>query len=50
MTGPELKSDFKLTNDTPYLALTGELWAVYCKDFGENWSRYKGTTLYLYFF
>ena len=24
----ELKSDFKLTTDTPYLALTGELWGV----------------------
>ena len=24
------KSDFKLTTDTPYLALTGELWDVCC--------------------
>ena len=26
MTATEHKSDFKLTTDTPYLALTGELW------------------------
>ena len=32
----ERKSDFKLTTDTPYLALTGELWAVHCEELGEN--------------
>ena len=26
----EYKSQFKLTKYTPYLALTGELWDVYC--------------------
>ena len=35
MTAAEHKTDFKLT-DNPYLALTGELWGVYCEDFGEN--------------
>ena len=30
------ESDIRLTTDTPYLALTGELWGVYCEDFGEN--------------
>ena len=25
--------------------LTGELWGVFCKDWGENWSRYKRTAL-----
>ena len=28
MTAAELKSDFKLTTDTPYLTLMGELWGV----------------------
>ena len=27
------KSEFALTKDTPYLALTGELWSVFCEDF-----------------
>ena len=39
----ESESDFKITSVTPYLALTGELWGVYCGDFGENWPRYNGT-------
>ena len=26
MTATEIKSDFKLTTDTPFLALTGKLW------------------------
>ena len=29
-----------------YLALTGELWGVSCKDIGGNWPRYNGTALY----
>ena len=32
----ELKSNFKLTIDTPYIALMGELWSVYHEDFEEN--------------
>ena len=24
--------DFRITSDTPYLALTGELWSVYCEE------------------
>ena len=27
------------------LTLTGELWGVYCGDFGENWPRYNDTAL-----
>ena len=27
-------------------ALTGELWDVYCEDFGENWQLYNGTAPY----
>ena len=46
MAAAERKSDFKHTPDTPYLALTGELWGVYCEDLGENWPRYNGTELY----
>ena len=36
MTKEEYKPDFKLTKDTQYLARTGELWGVYCEDFGGN--------------
>ena len=42
----ESGSDIRITIDTSYLALTGELSVVYCKDFGENWPCYNGTALY----
>ena len=45
MTAVERKADFKLTTGTPYLALTGELWGVYCEDLRENWLLYNGTAL-----
>ena len=32
----ECESEYKLTTDTPYLTLGGELWGVYCDSFGEN--------------
>ena len=36
MTELDRRSDFKSHNAvTPYLALTGELWCVCCKDIGE---------------
>ena len=47
MTKVEPKSEFDSTKDTTYLALTGELWGVFREDFGENWSRYNGTALYI---
>ena len=34
-----------MTNYTTYLAITGELWGVFCEDSVENWPRYNGTTL-----
>ena len=37
------EADIRITTDTPNLALTGELWSVFCEDFGENWPRYNGT-------
>ena len=46
MTEAKHKPEFVLTKDTPYLALTGELWSVYCEDLGENWLHYNGITLY----
>ena len=46
MTLAEHKSDIRLTKDTPYRALVGELWDVYYEDFGENWLLYSGITLY----
>ena len=36
MTEALAKSEFVLTKDTPYLALTGELWSVHYEDFQEN--------------
>ena len=29
------------------MVLTGELWGVYCDEFGETWPRYNGTALYI---
>ena len=39
---------FELTKDTPYLALSGELWSVFYEYFNRNWPCYKGFLLYLY--
>ena len=46
ITVAESESNIRITTDTPYLTLMGELWDVYCEDLGENWLRYNGTTLY----
>ena len=46
MTAAECKSDFKLTKDTPYLALKDELWGVDCEDSVENWPLYYDAALY----
>ena len=40
---------FELTKDTPYLALSGELWSVFYEYFNRNWSCYKGFLLYVLF-
>ena len=42
----EYQSDAGTTKDTPYLALTGELWGVFCEYLWENQPRYNGTALY----
>ena len=47
MTMAERKSNIRLTKNTPYLALTGELCDVFCEDFGENWPRYKAPHVFL---
>ena len=50
ITVAESESDFRITTDmtdTPYLALMGEQWGVFCEDFGENWPHYKNTAMYL---
>ena len=39
---------FELIKDTPYLALSGELWSVFYEYFNRNWSCYKGFLLYKY--
>ena len=46
MAAAEHKQNFKLTIDTPYLALTGELWGVSYENFEENWPRLNSTALY----
>ena len=46
MTEVKYVSEVIITKDTTYLALTGELWCVFCEDLGENWPRYKRTALY----
>ena len=43
----EYQSDAGTTKDTPYLALTGELWGVFCEYLWENQPRYNGTALYI---
>ena len=45
-TRAEYQSGAKSTKDTPYLALTGELWGVFWEYIWENWPRYNGTALY----
>ena len=42
----EYQSDAGAIKDTPYLALKGELWGVFCEYFLENWPCYNSTTLY----
>ena len=42
----ENESDLKHKADTPYLAITGELWGICCEDIKENWLHYNGTALY----
>ena len=41
---------FKLIKDTPYLALSGELWSVFNEYFNINWSCYRGFLLYIYIY
>ena len=48
MAGAKHNSDFEITKDTTYLALTGELWGVFRKDFRQNKPRrYNGIALYI---
>ena len=45
MTAAEHESDLKLSTDTPYLTLMGELWGACCEKIGENWQRLNGTAV-----
>ena len=47
MSEVEYKSEFESTKDTLQLAMTGELWIVFCEDFGQNRPPYIGTALYI---
>ena len=47
VTESKQTSEFVYTTNPPNLALTNEVWGVYCEEFGENWPRYNGTALYL---
>ena len=42
----EYQLDAESTKDTPYLALTGELWGVFCECLWENLPHYNGTAIY----
>ena len=48
VTEAEYKLEFEPTKHTPYLALMGELWGVFCEDFQENLPLYNGAALYVY--
>ena len=37
---------YALTNDTPYLALTGEIWRAFRELYKEKWPRYSESALY----
>ena len=39
---------WKLTRDTPHLALWGEVCGVFYEYLAENWPRYNGTVLHIY--
>ena len=45
ITEAEYESEVILTKGTPYVALVGELWGVFCEDLGKNGPRYNGTAL-----
>ena len=46
MTVAKLRSNFALTHDNPYLALTGELWGVFRELFKEKWPQYIESTIW----
>ena len=46
MTDEEHELEVILLKGTPYIILAGELWDVFCEDFGQIWPCYKGTALY----
>ena len=48
MTEAKYKSNFEHIKDTPYLTLMGELWGVFCENFGENQTHYNRSKLYVY--
>ena len=45
----EHRAYFELKKNTPYLTHLSELWSVYCKYFGQKWSRDNGIALYISF-
>ena len=47
MTEAGYKSQFLTSKCILYLALTGELWDVFCEDLVESWPRYNSTVLYI---
>ena len=46
MAEAEYTPEFEPTKYKSLLALTGELWDAFCKDFDENWLHYNGTVVY----
>ena len=46
-TEAEYESDAESKKYTPYLALMGELWGVFCEYLWGNWPSYNGTTMHV---
>ena len=46
MTSAQYRCVYELIKDTPYLALTGELWSVFCEYFLDKWPQHKDVRLY----
>ena len=44
MTVAESEPDIRIVK---HIAITGELWVVFCEDFRETWPRYNDTALYM---
>ena len=47
ITVAESELELRITTNTAYIVIPGELWGVCYEEFGDNWPRCNGTTLYV---